>query len=149
MGIRQVAALVALTCLLSSCADDMAGDQEVAAYNGIAADETITLVGNEPFWNMVIDGHTLTYTTPENMAGSVASVTRFAGNNGLGFSGTLEGEALQVAVTPGTCSDTMSDRSYPFTATVTLGDLSLTGCGYTDAQPFVDETSVEEEPLDE
>ncbi|PKP63624.1 MAG: hypothetical protein CVT87_03330, partial [Alphaproteobacteria bacterium HGW-Alphaproteobacteria-9] len=64
------------------------------------------------------------------------AVERFAGNNGLGFSGTMEGAAVTITLTPGVCSDGMSDRTYPYVATIALGDETLRGCGYTDRQPF-------------
>jgi len=126
-----------LAFLLAACGT---GSQpkpgEVERYDGIGEAETIKLTGTEPFWGMTISGGMLTYTTPENIGGSTAAVIRFSGNGGLGFSGTLDGQALQVAVTPGDCSDGMSDRIYPFTATVTLGETMLTGCGYTGNHPF-------------
>ncbi len=109
---------------------------EVETYDGISDDEVITLVGTEPFWGMEIKQGLLLYTTPDNMDGESATVSRFAGNNGLGLAGELMGEPLAVAITPGECSDAMSDRTYPFTATVTVGGEQLNGCGYTDQQPF-------------
>ncbi len=109
---------------------------EAEPYDGIAAEEVITLSGTEPFWGMTIKQDIATYTTPDNSAGSVFEVSRFAGNNGLGFSGKLDGADVTITVTPGECSDGMSDFSYPFTATVALGEAKLTGCGYTDKQPY-------------
>jgi uncharacterized membrane protein len=109
---------------------------KAAPYAGIAPDEAITLTGTEPFWTIAIAHGSATYTTPENPAGSVFAVSRFAGNNGLGFTGELDGRAVAITVTPGQCSDAMSERAYPFTATIKLGEESLTGCGYTDRQGF-------------
>jgi len=109
-------------------------------FDGIAATASIATLGTEPFWGIDIepidDGFQARYTSPENLDGSLFSVTRFAGNNGLGFSGDLNGEAVQIALTPGQCSDAMSDRSYPYTATVTIGERTLLGCGYTSDEPF-------------
>lgn len=109
---------------------------KAAPYAGIAPDEAITLTGAEPFWTIAIAQGSATFTTPENPAGSVFAVSRFAGNNGLGFTGTLGDQAVAITVTPGQCSDAMSDRAYPFTATIKLGEESLAGCGYTDQQGF-------------
>lgn len=122
--------------LLASCAsegDDRADTPE--RYGAIAADETLTLVGAEPFWTMVIEGESLIYSTPEDADGGTITVSRFAGNNGLGFNGEWQGEPLQIAVTPGVCSDGMSDREFPYTATIILGDATLFGCGYTGDEP--------------
>ena len=55
---------------------------------------------------------------------------------GLGFSGTLDGAAFDMTVTPGACSDGMSDRTYPYTVTLKIGDDTREGCAWTDAQPF-------------
>lgn len=115
-------------------AEDAPGD--VSAYDGIAEDEKITALGTEPFWSATISGNEMTYSTPDNIDGVAIEVSRFSGNGGLGFNGNLEGAPLQMAVTPGECSDQMSDRTYPFTVTLKIGEADLAGCGYTDQQPF-------------
>ena len=121
---------------LASCSPSGEKPGDVPAFDGIAESEIITALGNEPFWNAKIDGDMLTYSTPENIDGTAITISRFAGNGGLGLSGTISGEALLLAITPGECSDTMSDRTYPFTATLTIGDDQRNGCAYTDQQPF-------------
>ncbi|XUU60894.1 COG3650 family protein [Erythrobacter sp. HA6-11] len=129
-------AIVCACTSLAACGSDQERPGEVESYDGIADDEVITLVGTEPFWSMEIKQGTLLYTTPENLEGEVATVSRFEGNNGLGMAGELLEQPLAIAITPGECSDAMSDRTYPFTATVTVGGEQLNGCGYTDQQPF-------------
>jgi uncharacterized membrane protein len=111
-------------------------DPEGQTFDAVTPDEVVTLLGNEPFWTLRIEAGEGQWTTPDNPDGTRFAVSRFAGNNGLGFSGTLDGEALTATLTPGACSDTMSDRAYPFVATIALGGETLTGCGYTTAQPF-------------
>lgn len=136
----SIPAALAATALLAACTEqESPGDVET--FSGISEDAVITLTGTEPFWNMEIKQGLLLYTTPDNPDGDVASVTRFAGNNGLGISGELAGQELQIAITPGECSDGMSDRTYPFTATVTLSDKQLNGCGFTDSDPFTGDAS--------
>ena len=44
--------------------------------------------------------------------------------------------ASETVVTPGECSDGMSDRTYPFTVTLLLGEEQRTGCAWTDLQPY-------------
>ena len=105
-------------------------------YAGIGADETVRLTGTEPFWGGQMAGTRLTYTTPEAPAGRTIDVARFAGRGGLSFSGSLDGAALELTVTALACSDGMSDRSYPFTATLKLGDELRSGCGWSERQPF-------------
>ena len=129
--------LPALALLLAACgARDEGVGEQAEAFDGIAASETVYLTGTEPFWSAELaDGEAL-YATPENIEGTRFSVQRFAGLNGVGFSGTLDGEQFDVTVTPGECSDAMSDRSYPFTATLLIGTEQRMGCGWTDRQPF-------------
>lgn len=129
-------ALLAAVAALAGCTGASQGGEDVVAFDGIAEGEKISLLGNEPFWGAKIADGTLTWSTPDNIDGETVPVTRFSGNNGLGFSGEVSGEVIQIAVTPGECSDGMSDRTYPFTATITLGDRQLEGCGFTDKQPF-------------
>ena len=105
-------------------------------FTGIAPDETIRFTGTEPFWGGEVTGNRLTYSTPENIDGTQITVERFTGQGGLGFAGTLDGAAFDMTVTPGDCSDQMSDRTYPFTVTLQIGDEQRSGCAYTDAQPF-------------
>lgn len=105
-------------------------------FSAIGADETISLTGTEPFWGGEINGTRLVYKTPENADGAVVAVERFAGNNGLAYSGELDGKPLDLTVTPGECSDGMSDRTYPFVATLKLGEETRHGCAWTEATPF-------------
>jgi uncharacterized membrane protein len=107
------------------------GDTEdTTPFSGIAEDAVLRFTGTEPFWGGVVADGRLTWTTPENIDGVTIAVTRFAGRAGLSFSGTLEGQGFDLAVTPGECSDGMSDRTYPFTATVKLGTQQLNGCAW-------------------
>lgn len=135
-----MAALLGPLLIASGCAPQDRIQEDAQSFDAVAPDATINLVGNEPFWSIEIKSESgdilATYATPDTPDGIAIPVERFAGNNGLGFSGKLEGEALQIAVTPGECSDGMSDRTYPYTATIGIGDQTLMGCGYTDSEPF-------------
>lgn len=106
------------------------------AFDAIAEDETIRLVGTEPFWGGTVTRGSFVYTYPENQAGETIAVERFAGNSGLGFSGTRGGKPLDLTITRGTCSDGMSDRTYPYTATLRLAEEQRNGCAWTDRRPF-------------
>lgn len=113
------------------------GDAEdTRPYTGISRDETLHVTGTEPFWAGEVTGGTFLYKTPDDQDGATITVDRFAGRNGLSFSGTLNDQKLVMAVTPGQCSDGMSDRTYPFTVTLRLGDETRSGCGWTEVQPF-------------
>lgn len=105
-------------------------------WQGITEQETVHFTGTEPFWGGTVAGTKFSYSTPDDPKGAVIEVSRFAGRGGLSFSGELEGQAMTMAITPGTCSDGMSDRSYPFSVTLDLGRAVRNGCGWTDRQPF-------------
>lgn len=132
---------IALALALVGCSQPTGEiSQDAVSFDGISPDASIRLSGTEPFWGLSIepvgDGYEARYITPDNIDGSVFPVARFAGNNGLGFSGELNGAQMQVTVTPGDCSDGMSDRTYPYVATIALGDDLLEGCGHTSDEPF-------------
>jgi uncharacterized membrane protein len=138
--IRRTSALAALLLGLAACTSgNDAIDPEGKTFDAVAPDDVVTLTGTEPFWNARIASGSATWTTPDNPGGTAFAVSRFAGNNGLGFSGTLDGKPFTATLTPGECSDGMSDRRYPFVATIALGGETLAGCGYTTMQPFTGE----------
>ncbi|WP_073975748.1 COG3650 family protein [Erythrobacter donghaensis] len=111
-------------------------DPEGKPFDKVAPQEAVTMLGTEPFWNLAVTGEEGLWTTPDNQPGTRFAVKRFAGNGGLGFSGAVDGKPLTATLTPGQCSDGMSERSFPYVATIALGGETLRGCGYTDSQPF-------------
>lgn len=115
--------------------EQQSGPSQVA-FSAIGPDETIRLIGTEPFWGGTITGVQLAYTTPDNQAGEIIVVKRFAGNSGLGFTGSRDGRPFDLTITLGKCSDGMSDRSYPYTASLKLDGELRNGCAWTDRQPF-------------
>jgi uncharacterized membrane protein len=106
------------------------------AYAGVGEGETLRFTGTEPFWGGSVTGTRLTYETPENPKGTTIEVRRFAGNNGLAFSGTLAGAGFDMAVAEAPCSDGMSDRTYPFTVSLKIGEEKRSGCGWTEKRRF-------------
>ena len=142
------AALLLAACQPQDAAGDAGGaPAETAAaiipdpdstepFAGIGADEVVRFTGTEPFWGGQVAGTTLTYTTPDNPDGTAMAVARFAGRGGLAFSGTLDGAAFELALTVLACSDGMSDRTYPFTVTLRIGDDLRNGCGWSERHPF-------------
>jgi uncharacterized membrane protein len=105
-------------------------------YDGIRADETVQFTGTEPFWGGSVSGTELTYSTPENPDGDPVTVTRFAGRGGVSWSGTFQERPFRLAVTEGKCSDGMSDRTYPFTATLEVLGEQRRGCAWTMRRSF-------------
>lgn len=115
---------------------DTFGAGEPEPYAGIGEGEVVHFTGTEPFWGGEVAGGVLTYMTPEDQQGARVAISRFAGRNGVSFSGKLDGGDFVMAVTPGACSDGMSDRTYPFTVTLRIGNEQRVGCAWTDARPF-------------
>ena len=136
----QVGAVpLAAAVLLAACGQGAPGTQtaqSAASFDAIGPDETVRLTGNEPFWDARIADGELSYTSLERPDARVAQVERFAGLGGLGWSGTLDGEAVDIALTQEPCSDSMSDRIYPFSITLIVGGETRRGCAWTDARPF-------------
>ena len=105
-------------------------------FSQIALDEVLHFTGTEPFWGGEAKGGTLTYETPDNASGATIAVDRFAGRGGISMAGKLDGQAFDMMVTPGNCSDGMSDRTYPYVVTLKIGSNARQGCGWTDRDPF-------------
>ena len=128
--------LLAIALTVTACQSGNEGASTTKPFDGIAAGETIRFTGTEPFWGGEAQGGSLTYTTPENPDGMIVAVSRFAGNSGVGLSGELAGQPFDMTVTVGTCSDGMSDRKYPFTVTLRIGQETRFGCAWTTAHPY-------------
>ena len=145
-GSTSAASVAALVLLLAACGGSPApagsGNRifdasDTQSFSGIAADEVVHFTGTEPFWGGQVAGGSLTYTTPDDQKGATIAVSRFAGRNGVSFSGDLDGMPFVLAITPGKCSDGMSERSYPFAVTLQVKGEQRNGCAWTDKQPFI------------
>lgn len=132
--------LLSLAFAIVACQQGVATDRTPGTspegFTAIGPDEVIRFTGTEPFWGGTVDGDELVYSTPENIDGSVIPVERFTGQGGLSFAGNLDAQNFDLLITAGECSDGMSDRTYPYTATLRLGNEQREGCAYTDRQPF-------------
>ncbi len=87
-------------------------------------------VGTEPFWGARIEGRCVTYSHPEDQAGTRVW-TRFTPATGGGgtWSGALGGRRfeLRTRAQPG-CSDGMSDKRYPIAVDLLVGGERRIGC---------------------
>lgn len=155
-GMRPIALPLAAACtlLLAACqqgaSDAPAAEEttttaeevipgdtdETAPFAAIAEDEVLHFTGTEPFWGGQVDGKTLVYTTPEVQDGTAIMVERFAGRGGISFNGLLDGAEFNMLVTALDCSDGMSERTYPFTVTLAIGDDMRSGCAWSEQHPF-------------
>ena len=138
-SLQTPAILLAASLALGGCqTENSAGAPGTSpeGFTGIDADERIDFTGTEPFWGGSVRGTQMTYSTPENIEGTTIAVKRFTGQGGLGYSGELDGAAFDMTITPGECSDGMSDRTYPFTVTLKIGDETRRGCAWSENSPF-------------
>jgi uncharacterized membrane protein len=105
-------------------------DAPARVLGGVNLDEPLRLVGTEPFWGLDADGDTLRLSgadRKEQVAPDKGPV--LSGDTAVWTSRTADGAALKVTLVAKACSDGMSDRSYPLTATVEIGGETLKGCG--------------------
>lgn len=102
------------------------------AQNTSKIDE-FTSVGTEPFWNVSVSKsgivysspnakkQTFPYVTPIKAAGRTADIVRVY---------RLQGKpnSMLIIKKESTCSDGMSDKQYPYSATLILNNTVLEGC---------------------
>lgn len=101
-----------------------------AGSNAIQTARRIRLLGTEPFWSIDISGTEMHYTTPDNDPGEHFQVEReLLADGGVRYTGEDGITAFSVEVTPGACSDGMSDETYAYRAEFQLGRQIQTGCG--------------------
>ena len=108
--------------------------QAAAVLGGVDLGQPVRALGTEPFWSVEITPDALIYTR-------VDQPTQRAPNRGATVQGTVAtfasstdlNQALNVTLIATECSDGMSDRTYPLTARVELGDQSFNGCAASQA----------------
>jgi uncharacterized membrane protein len=136
-AMRRFVALAALLSLGLAACDPHAADSpgtseppadapaDAPAPTAASFDGDFKLVGTEPFWGLAIEGDQFVLERPGEK--SVAAPRPAPVIEGA--SAHWDSGPLKVVLTPGGCSDGMSDRSYAYAATVTVGGATLTGCG--------------------
>jgi uncharacterized membrane protein len=82
-------------------------------------------LGTEPFWNLLIDEHDITFVEPDRQP-----ITQRTPAVIHGFAGEIyQTPRINVNIVHGTCSDGMSDRTYPDKVQVTVDGKRFNGCG--------------------
>jgi heat shock protein HslJ len=114
MRIRLVPSLASLAASLSGCVSIPA-----------APPPPYHAVGTEPFWNLLIDEHNITFVrsgeqpieqpTPKVIVGIAGEIYRTP--------------RIDVNIVHAQCSDGMSDRVYPDKVQVTVDGKRFDGCG--------------------
>lgn len=124
-------ASASLLALAAACAPAQSPAPSAAA----GFPRQLQALGTEPFWSLAIEGDRVLYTTIEDQTGVRARVRRDEADGRLTLSGSLAGEALAVTIIPQGCSDGMSDRLYPYAASLRIGTRDLQGCARIPGTP--------------
>lgn len=133
-ALAVIAPLAALT--LTACSQGETPDQSApapaepeAVLGEVILTEPLRALGTEPFWAVNIDGDGLVYSgvdRPEERAPNAGP--QMAGTTAMWSGQTDQGRVLSVTLIETPCSDGMSDRTYPLTARVEIGEELLNGC---------------------
>jgi len=82
-------------------------------------------VGNEPFWNLLIDEHDVTFAQPD-----AQPILQPTPKVIIGIAGEIyQTQRINVNIVHAVCSDGMSDRKYPDKVQVTVDGKRFEGCG--------------------
>ena len=82
-------------------------------------------LGTEPFWNLLIDEHDITFVEPEQQP-----IKQPTPKVIVGFAGEIyQTPRINVNIVHAQCSDGMSDRVYPDKVQVTVDGRQFNGCG--------------------
>lgn len=87
-------------------------------------------LGTEPFWSIEVIGNRLRYSSPEQIEAIAVDATIAVDGKRTSYAGILQGKPVVLTIDPGECSDGMSDRIYPYTASFTWGDRTEHGCAH-------------------
>jgi uncharacterized membrane protein len=132
------AALAVLALAACSPAEAPAPPPEVPApapvLGGVDLAGPVRALGTEPFWSVDLTGTEMVYTTPEPPEQRAPRPDPLIqGTTATWEAETADGTTLKVTLIATECSDGMSDRTYPLTAMVKVGDRDLTGCAASTA----------------
>jgi len=117
--------------LMAGCATTDAGPPvgPPSTLGGVNLDQPLRALGTEPFWAVELRQDALIYSGVDRPEQRAPRPRRIVDADEAVFRGvTGAGTALTVSLTPVTCSDGMSDRIYPLTARVEIGQERLSGC---------------------
>lgn len=91
---------------------------------GVDLDQSITLVGTEPFWNILFGDSRMVFSSPDSHVGETTTQPFILTKAGAEW----HGKDMDIYLTAGRCSDGMSDRGYPLKAVVHISASVLKGC---------------------
>lgn len=126
--------LIAAALMLTACGAPMGSPADAPP----PADAPVTVgpdysgdfdaIGTEPFWSVKVRASGLTLTRPDQAEVTTANPgVRADGEQGV-WDGTAGEQRLVLRLTPGDCTDGMSDRRYGYAAEVWIDGETLRGC---------------------
>lgn len=130
----RAAAPIAIALMLAACEAPMGSTEQAPP----PADAPVTVgpdysgdfdaLGTEPFWNVKVRAGGMTLARPDQPEVATANPgVRVDGEQGV-FDATVGEQRLVLRLTPGDCSDGMSDRRYGYAAEVWIDGETLRGC---------------------
>lgn len=136
----RLTALAVSALILSACsqaeepAPPPAPPEPAPVLAGVDLTKPVRALGTEPFWSVELTGTEMVYTTPEPPEQRAPQPRAVVQGTTARFEGrTATGTPLSVTLVATECSDGMSDRTYPLTAMVKIGETSLNGCAASSA----------------
>lgn len=101
---------------------------------GVDLSKPVRALGTEPFWAVELTGTEMVYSGVDRPEQRVPQPKAVIQGTTATFEGvTGAGATLSVMLAATECSDGMSDRTYPLSAIVRIGDETLTGCAASTA----------------
>ncbi len=136
----RLTALAVSALILSACSQGSEpapappAPEPAPVLAGVDLTKPVRALGTEPFWAVELTGTEMVYSgldRPEQRAPQPKAVVQGTTATFEGVTGA--GTALSVMLAATECSDGMSDRTYPLSAIVKIGDETLTGCAASTA----------------
>ncbi|QTC91057.1 COG3650 family protein [Brevundimonas goettingensis] len=128
--------LLAPLALLAACSQGTTEKTEApadaptpASLGGVDLNQPLRALGTEPFWSVEITKDAMVYTGVDRDTRRAANPQPVVlGAKAVYTAATEDGAEMVVTLIATECSDGMSDRLYPLTARVQMGEATLTGC---------------------
>lgn len=127
--------LIAAALLITACGRSPMGSTEAAgppadAPTVAAADYSgdFDAVGTEPFWSVKVRAGVMTLARPDHPDATPARLDARVEGEARVFDASMGEHRFVLRLTPGECSDGMSDRRYDYFAEVAVDSETLKGC---------------------
>lgn len=137
---RLIAAFTALSLLAACTQQEPQGPDRPEppapppVLAGVDLAQPVRALGTEPFWGVDITPADIKYAgvdRPEQTGPNPGPTVN--GTMATWETQTAQGNTLEITLIATECSDGMSDRTYPLTARVVIGEETLQGCAASTA----------------